>query len=917
MDKTKVFQSGEKSVYIEENTGQITIHTPNGVQIINPGNSEDLEILKNEFRDNFTEILLLIRELINRNPKIPHHLTSPPFLPEYFIGRDDDLERIHNKLFTGKNLLLLVNGEGGVGKTAVASKYFHKYQHEYRHVAWVLSENSIADALLRLAPKLGLTFGEQMNTDERLDALAAVLAELEKPCLLIVDNANELSDFELHYQRMCSLRNFHLLLTTRITNFQLAETFAIEGLPEIDALKLFEEYYRTLQPDEQELFYKIRDAVGENTLVIELMAKNLSALNNDLATRLTLAQLLADLQQKGVLHITQTEKVHTGFHAKAGKLRHEKPDDIIAAMYELSGLTAPETALLSVFAVLPPESIPFATLKTLLPGHADLDKPLLALRQKGWIENNKTTAAFKCSPVVQEVTRLKNTSLRADCENLVNTLIEKLFYEGGTGHFLNATYVEAQLYARFAEAVLSVFDKPDLDFSILSERIGNFHQTTGNIEKALLYFDKGIENDNALYEEEPKNADYKNNLAISYEKLGATHSAFGNLEKALKYFENYNKLEKELHEAFPENVEFKNSLAISYQNLGNTLAMLGNLDKALDFYEKYNRLEKELYEVFPQNVSLINGLAISYEKLGDTHADLGNLEKALKYYEDMAAIFEELYEAFPQNVDFKNNLAISYSKLGDTHADLGNLEKALKYFEKDLELTKELYEAIQQNVSFKDGLAISYSKLGETHAALGTLEKALDYYEKSNQLEKELYEAFPQNVSFKNGLAISYSKLGETHAALGNLDKELDSYEKSNLLEKELYEDWPQNVVFKNGFAISYSKLGLVYVRKGDLESSIEPFKNYKFISMELFKDFPSNINFISDFAESLVVWSAINQLTFKFEDTDELRTGMEIFDDLYNQTKIQKFIKKANLIEKMMQKNTDLKSLIIEISLF
>ncbi len=189
--------------------------------------------------------------------KIPHHLTPPPFLPEYFIGRDDDLERIHNKLFTGNNLLLLVNGEGGVGKTAVASKYFHKYQQEYRHVAWVLSENSIADALLRLAPKLGLTFGEQMNTDDRLDALAAALAELEKPCLLIVDNANELPDFELHYQRLRNLTKFHLLLTTRITNFQLAETCAIAGLPKVDALALFEEYYRALQSDEQELFYKL------------------------------------------------------------------------------------------------------------------------------------------------------------------------------------------------------------------------------------------------------------------------------------------------------------------------------------------------------------------------------------------------------------------------------------------------------------------------------------------------------------------------------------------------------------------------------------------------------------------------------------------------------------------------------------
>ena len=41
------------------------------------------------------------------------------------------------------NLLLLVNGHGGIGKTAIAAKYYHTYHHEYTHVAWVLSEKAL------------------------------------------------------------------------------------------------------------------------------------------------------------------------------------------------------------------------------------------------------------------------------------------------------------------------------------------------------------------------------------------------------------------------------------------------------------------------------------------------------------------------------------------------------------------------------------------------------------------------------------------------------------------------------------------------------------------------------------------------------------------------------------------------------
>ncbi|MDD5461561.1 MAG: hypothetical protein PHG00_08000 [Methylococcales bacterium] len=42
---------------------------------------------------------------------IPHILTTRPFIPVIFEGREDDLQAVHKKLFAGDNLLLLVNGE--------------------------------------------------------------------------------------------------------------------------------------------------------------------------------------------------------------------------------------------------------------------------------------------------------------------------------------------------------------------------------------------------------------------------------------------------------------------------------------------------------------------------------------------------------------------------------------------------------------------------------------------------------------------------------------------------------------------------------------------------------------------------------------------------------------------------------------
>lgn len=692
--------------------------------------------------------------------RIPHALTPPPFLTEIFLGRQDDLQLIHDKLFAPGSNLLLVNGEGGIGKTTIASKYYHTYQHEYIHVAWVLSEKSIANALLLLAVPLGLQFDERQDTAQRLEVLLTALMNLEKPCLLVIDNANELLDLEASYQHLRRCSNFHLLLTTRITDFKRAVACAINGLSQDDALALFEKYYRILDGNEKALFFQIREAVGGNTLVLELLAKNLAG-ENRLKQRYSLASLLADLQSQGLLQLSHSQAVDTDYQSK-GAMRRETPEAIVSAMYDLSGLPAQESALLSVFAVLPAENIAFAVLETLLPGLPELDTCLLSLAQKGWIEYNETTISFKCSPVVQEVILQKNLHLRQDCTSLVNVLIEKLTYES-CGHITGALYTDALLFARYAETVLSVFQhQPDYNLAILSENTGNFHSITGNLEQSRHIFECYTQFCKILLEEASNNPEFKNVLAVSYAKLGTTHSALGDLEQALVFFEQYNQLEKELHHDFPQNVEFKNNLAISHQFLGKMHTTLNNLERALTCFEQFNQLAEELFDVCKQNVDFKNGLATSCQFLGKTHKALGNLELALTFFEQGNQLAKELFDAYPQNVGFKHNLAISCQYLGETHTALGNLDQALTFFEQYNQLEKELFDAYPQNAEFKHGLALSCQHIGRFYQEkLRDLNQAYAYYRLSKSLLLELVSSSPGHAQFKQDLDWVNSKLSD------------------------------------------------------------------------------------------------------------------------------------------------------------
>ncbi|PPD20598.1 MAG: NB-ARC domain-containing protein, partial [Methylobacter sp.] len=585
------------------------------------------------------------QQFINQPKPTQHYLTAPPFIPSVFEGREEELSAIRQKLFANHNpqhLLLLVNGEGGIGKTSLAAKYWQHYQTDYKHMAWLYVQAGIAEALLTLAYPLLPSLDERWDSQQRLDLILQTLTNLDKPCLLVLDNVNDPKVLQQGFLLLTRNVNLHILLTTRITHFEQAETYKIQPLPEDPAIAVFKTHYRSHRPQEDDLLRTIFRHVGGNTLVMELIAKTL-AQRNALELSYSLTDLLADLHTQGVLSTLNRHAVTTAYPGTDNALRQDTPEAIITAMFDLAGLGEAESALLSVFSVLPAENIGYSALKTLLPASADLDLSLVALAQKGWLDREAGTD-FKISPVIQDVVRSKHHSrLGDDCRNLIDGLIEHLEYEPGTGHVISNDYQQAALWARYAESVAKAIPTAGRSLAVLNERLGNFYLTTGN------------------------------------------------LGQALEYFEEYNRLSQALHADYPDDLDFKNGLAISYEKLGATHTALGNLAQALGYFEEYYRLSQALYSAYPSDVSFKNGLAISYSKLGATHTALGNLAEALEYFEEDMKLSQALYAAYPSNVSFKRGLAISYSQLGDTHTALGNLAQALGYFEEDMKLSQALY----------------------------------------------------------------------------------------------------------------------------------------------------------------------------------------------------------------------------------
>lgn len=743
-------------------------------------------------------------------------LTLPPLRPDFFLGRDSELEIVYQKLFHKYQFLLLVTGKGGIGKTTLAAKYWEEYKSYYSHVAWIFAGDDLSQALLTsLSPKLSLAFPAEMPVNERFPLLLQKFNDLEKPCLLIIDNVTA-KDLEKHYLDLRRFSEFHLILTSRIAEFEQISVHTLQPLESESACQLFQRYYPKYQASEHTLLLQILEAVDYNTLIIQLLAKSLHNLNR-FDEEYSLAQLHLDLQDKGVLGTNQEEDVTTDYHSKDGALTKATPEAIIEAMYDLGELEEKEKRLLSVFAVLPAERIDMILLKKLLP-NTNLRQSLNSLFLKGWLdfEQQEPSRFFKISPVIQHIIRKKQKTRLENIQDLIKSLLVQLKRDG-YNHFKD--YKEAEILSRYTGSLLSLINEKDRDIANLYERVGKYYEITGNLQLAFSYFQKYHD----LYSELKEinnDPDCINGLAIACERLGDAYLAINSLDLALENHTQYNTLEKYLNDLYPDNLLYQKNLATSYSKLGDVWKSMagapqgkegnilgeGAIFEALKYYDQDLKITQLLHSQDPNNQVYQNNLAISFSKKGDAEQELG-FKNGLEYFENAHQIFESLKSSYPENIDYQNGLAMSYEKLGGVYKFLENLSDALKNYEQSHAIIWNLANRYPSNLIYQHNLAKSFANLGKIHHACGDFNKALYSFEQELELFNSLKSTYPDS-DYRSFLTDSYSSLEQIHKILGNLTQSQGYFERSQQLNDDLQANSQSKIAYQNGLGISYSRLG-------------------------------------------------------------------------------------------------------------
>jgi tetratricopeptide (TPR) repeat protein len=230
---------------------------------------------------------------------------------------------------------------------------------------------------------------------------------------------------------------------------------------------------------------------------------------------------------------------------------------------------------------------------------------------------------------------------------------------------------------------------------ILSE-LGTIFYYSGEINKALKYYEKALKLNEELGSKEGMAADHGN--------IGIVYRIKGELDNALEYYGKALKLDEELGS--------KEGMANQLGNIGNVYRIKGELDNALEYSRKALKLFEELGRK--------EGIAIGFGNIGAVYQIKGELDKALEYYEKALKLSEELGS--------KEVMAANLGNIGNVYRIKGELDKALGYYGKALKKFKDIGNRIENGRTLMN--------IGEVFVLKGEKERALDCYSEAKDLAK-------------------------------------------------------------------------------------------------------------------------------------------------------------------------------------
>jgi tetratricopeptide (TPR) repeat protein len=425
----------------------------------------------------------------------PKVVNLPPPAQQELVGRDADLQELAARFLPPKQRITALVGMPGVGKTLFALTFARRNLQEFPGgLFWLtVTEQSDLRAELRTlgdASRLQITRWNEMNQDERLEAVQRTLAE-PTPRLLILDNVSSIAHIAAYLPRSGGTR---VLITTR--DGVMRPQLGIE-LYRLGPLK---------RPDSKQLLLSgraARLALPVEALLAEARsnqaAEEICTLLGDLPLALALAAAYLEQRPTFSLHeyayrLQTAQLDERSLMAEMDEgLRPDQIKSVKAAInlsyqqLDMGDLRDRQARkLLEQLALLAPEPIPIAltqAIATSAPGTTDHALGRLAeLGLINWQPTNEVTIHRLIQRFVMQMTTEKEQRRQE-----VGAVLHKRLQRHNQQHQFQAASGSIPHYHAFLNVA-----HMDTSFVALLSEVGYWHWRQGGLDAAEAYYRRAV-----------------------------------------------------------------------------------------------------------------------------------------------------------------------------------------------------------------------------------------------------------------------------------------------------------------------------------------------------------------------------------------------------------------------------------------
>ena len=673
------------------------------------------------------DLIVALDEAIKlADPKEPYLMTNLPTIQNFFVGRDSEIEEIHQRL--QENNVLFVSGVGGIGKSELVKNYAKKYREEYDAVIFAPFVSSIKMAICDDLAVPVCNF-ESEEGEPQEEYFLRKMKKIQELCdarvLFIMDNLDQEDD---DLGKILEL-GCNILITTRMKyeefGFRQISVRALKNRDDVS--EIFENYYKkALDEEKREHVKKIIELVDGHTMTVELLAKQM------LAGRVTPEKMLEKLQSgfKGL----GKEKVHS---SKDGVLASKNSYEHIKMLFDISELNEEEKYILANLSLLPYTGISAELFYNWckLESYEDINSLVL----HGWLRWDEENDYISLHPVIMEIGRELLQEDKALCNNM---LVNILMHAEKRG---NQEQVTSKQLAMLCMAVCTAL----LKLGECSDEIINFLNLApeefwgfGNLELAIKC------RESALKMKLEQESQEDTVLSGIYDNLGMMYQESGDIDKAEDFYMQAFEIGKRVYK------DNMGEFALSYNNMGHLYEEKGLFDRAMDFYKEGLEISLKWNGEHHEDTALL------LNNLGGIYLQKGELEETRKCCLKALDIKQALYGEMHEDVaEMHNNLGVIYEKEE-------KFDEAYMHYEKALCIVKEVC-----GETFI-GAAFLYSNMSVLIQKKGNYELAEEYALKSLDIITSLYgEKHMQAIRNYYNMGILYKKQNRFELAERYFDK--------------------------------------------------------------------------------------------------------------------------------------------------